>query len=393
LHVSGGIATNACCRLVFLQGMNSLIELVIGAGGAVKSLCDSEYVTRLFLTELAGQGDARAAEILGLLSGDASQNPATAPAGNVCRAAIAVCTAKRPRMLQHCLQSIGSQIVSPQVKVDVVVVDNEGEPNSRSLVRDFSTHCRFPVHYVHEPRRGISQARNAALERIRSLGADWIAFTDDDCWVSPSWLASLLDAAHRHRADVVYGRREFLFPMPLPFWAMRSEQGIYAEGEVLPYAGTHNVLLPAWLVCGDAKMRFDERLAHGEDTDLFHRAAQRGVRIVYSAEPLVLEVVSPDRATLHYQTRRAYYYAASRSHFHRRYKGAHRAAMKLAARCALHAPMAIARLVAAPLAWPFSEDTFRGLVTKGTARLASTLGAMAGLLGFDGNPYRSIDGY
>ena len=155
-------------------------------------------------------------------------------------AAIAVCTAKRPKMLQHCLQSIGSQIVSPQVKVDVVVVDNEGEPNSLSLVQDFSTRCRFPVHYVHEPRRGIPQARNAALEKCRSLGAEWTAFTDDDCWVTPTWLASLLDAAERHKADVVYGWREFLFPMPLPFWAMRPEQGTYAEGEELPYAATHN---------------------------------------------------------------------------------------------------------------------------------------------------------
>ena len=359
------------------------------SGAAVKSSVDAAYVARLFLAELAGQGDSKAAEILRLLSEAAPETSASRP----CRVAIAVCTAKRPRMLQHCLQSIASQIVSPQVAVDIVVVDNEGEPNNLAFVQDFSGHCRFPVHYVHEPRRGIPRARNAALEKFRSLGADWIAFTDDDCWVSPRWLASLLDAAQRHRADVVYGRREFLFPMPLPFWAMRSEQGVHAEGEVLPHASTHNVLLPARLVCGDAGMRFDERLAHGEDTDFFHRATRRGARIVYSAEPLVLEVVSPDRATFHYQTRRAYYYAASRSYFHRRYKGAHRAAVRLAARCAFQAPMAIARLVAAPFAWPFSEDTFRSLVTKGTARLAGAVGAAAGLLGFDGNPYRSIDGY
>jgi succinoglycan biosynthesis protein ExoM len=174
---------------------------------------------------------------------------------------------------------------------------------------------------------------------------------------------------------------------------MRAEQGTHAEGEQLPYAATHNVLASAWLVGGDSMMRFDERLAHGEDTDFFHRAAQRGARIVYSADPLVLEVVSADRATLHYQTRRAYYYAASRSSFHRRYKGAHKAAGKLAVRCAFQAPVAIARLMAAPLALPFSEDTFRDLVTKGAARLAGAAGATAGLLGLHGNPYRRIDGF
>jgi succinoglycan biosynthesis protein ExoM len=349
---------------------------------AVKSGRNATYVARLFLAELAARGDTRAAEIAGLLAGDIAKNLTCVP----CRAVIAVCTAKRPGMLRHCLQSIGEQIVPPQVEVDVVVVDNEGEPNNLAFVQEFAARCRFPVHYVHEPRRGISQARNAALETIRRLGADWIAFTDDDCWVSPGWLANLLDAARRHRADVVYGRREFVFPMP-------SEQGTHAEGEVLRFAGTHNVLLTGRLVCGHAKLKFDERLAHGEDTDFFHRAARLGARIVYSAEPLVLEVVSPDRATFHYQTRRTYYYAASRSYFHRRYKGAHKAAVRLVARCAFQAPMAIARLLAAPFAWPFSEDIFRGLVTKGTARLAGALGAAAGLLGFDGNPYRSFDGY
>ncbi len=387
------MTTTGCYRPVFYgNACGCELDRVAECGlseAAVASGFDAAYVTRLFLEELAGQGDSRAAEILRLLSEDTPQRAASHP----CHVVIAVCTAKRPGMLHHCLQSVASQIVPPQVAVDIVVVDNEAEPNNLAFVQDFSAHCRFPVHYVHESRRGISQARNAALEKLRSLGADWIAFTDDDCWVSPKWLASLLDAAGRHRADAVYGRREFLFPAPLPFWAMRSEQGVHAEGEVLRYASTHNVLLAGRLICGDAGIRFDERLAHGEDTDFFHRAARRGARIVYSADPLVLEVVSPDRATFHYQARRAYYYAASRSYFHRRYKGAHKAAVRLVARCAFQAPMAIARLLAAPFAWPFSEDIFRDLVTKGTARLAGAVVAAAGLLGYDGNPYRSIDGY
>ena len=356
---------------------------------------DSKYVVRLFLAELAAQGDSRAAAILKLLAGDV---PGGQPAGagfGACRVAIAVCTAKRPKMLAHCLELIASQIVPSQVEVDVVVVDNEGEPNNQPLVRDFATRSRFQVHYVHEPRRGIPQARNAALEKCQHLGVDWIAFTDDDCWVSPTWLAGLLDAASRYGADGVCGRREFLFPAPLPFWGMRPEQGICAEGQLLAYAATHNVLFAARLIgrSKHAAMRFNERLLHGEDTDFFHRLVLRGARIVYSAEPLVLEVVSPDRATLHYQTRRAYHYAASRSYFHRRYKGVARATLKLAARCVFQVPAAVMRLVAAPLAWPFSEDIYRRLVTKGTARLVGTTGAVAGLLGFCGNPYRRINGY
>jgi len=350
--------------------------------------------TRLLLADLAANGEARAAQVLASLPANpaTSEHAPNATAGS-CRIAVAVCTAKRPGMLRLCVQSLIAQIVAPQIAVDIVVVDNEGEPNNAALVQELSAGSRFPLHYVHEPRRGISQARNAALEKCRSLAVDWIAFTDDDCWASPTWLMNLLDAAHRHEADVVYGRREFLFPAPLPFWAMRAEQGTHAEGEQLPYAATHNVLASARLLDGDARMRFDERLTHGEDTDFFHRAAKQGARIVYSADPLVVEMVSADRATLHYQTRRAYYYAASRSNFHRRYKGVRKAAVKLAVRCTFQAPLAVVRLAAAPFVWPFSEDTFRDLVSKGIARLAGAAGAAAGLLGFHGNPYRRIDGF
>jgi glycosyltransferase involved in cell wall biosynthesis len=356
--------------------------------------CDWEIASRDFLMAHAARGDPRAAEILrGLLL---SERPAEERAeGVTCRVAVGVCTAVRAQMLAHCLDAIGGQMVPASVEVHVVVVDNEAEPRSEGLVRAFAARCPFPVHYIHEPRRGIPQARNAVLDSCRRLGADWIAFTDDDCWVSPLWLESLLEAARRHNADAVYGRREFVFPLPSPFWAMAPDQGRYMEGQTLPYAATHNVLFAAWLIDDGppAGLRFDETLAHGEDTDYFHRAACLGARIVYSHAPVVYETVSPERSTLSYQARRAYYYAASRSSFHRRYKGISGAALKLAVRWLFQAPVAVARLTAAPFVLPFSGPVFRGLVLKGAARLAGAAGCAAGLLGFEGNPYQTIDGY
>src|SRR5262245_23163233 len=269
--------------------------------------CDWQAVSRDYLMEHAARGDRRAAQILrGLLL---SERPEPQPAvGNV-RAVIGVCTSMRPRMLDQCLGAIGAQIVHSGVELHIVVVDNEPEPNNQRIVQEFGVRSPFPVHYIHEARRGIPQARNAALEKCRQLGADWIAFTDDDCWVSPMWLTDLLEAAAKYKADVVYGRREFIFPLPSPFWATRPEQSHHKEGQRLPYAGTHNVLFAGSLIRhGDmAGLHFDERLAHGEDTDFFHRAVQRGASIVYSHAPVVLETVSPERATLNYQARRAYH--------------------------------------------------------------------------------------
>jgi succinoglycan biosynthesis protein ExoM len=339
----------------------------------------------------AARGDFRAAQVLrGLL-----QTGRPAVRGTGFRAAVGVCTARRPRMLAHCLEALGAQMLPPGAESHIVVVDNEAEPNNRGLVEAFAARCPFPVHYIHEPRRGIPQARNAVVAKCRDLNVDWIAFTDDDCWASPIWLESLIDAATRYKADVVYGRRDLLLPQPAPFWALRSVPCGYAEGQSLRYASTHNVLLAGWLVRPGSlgEMQFDERLAHGEDTDFFHRAAQRGARIVYSGAPVVIETVAPERATLNYQARRAYHYGASRSRFQCRHNGIISALRALAVRCLLQAPVALARLLTAPLVWPFSAPAFKHQVIKGTARLAGVAGAAAGLLGFDGNPYESIDGY
>jgi succinoglycan biosynthesis protein ExoM len=346
--------------------------------------------------EHAARGDPRAAEIIRelLLSEQLADEQEVGPTK---RAVIGVCTAMRPRMLTHCLDAIAAQIVPPRLEVHVVVVDNEAAANNRRLVHAFGARCPFPVHYVHEARRGIPQARNAILEQARALGADWIAMTDDDCWVSPAWLKGLLEAAAQFKADVVYGRREFLFPLPTR-WALPEAEN-HVEGEHLPFAATHNALMAGWLIHDADRHRacagltFDERLAHGEDTDFFHRAAKHGARIVYARKPVVFETVSPERATLGYQTRRAYHYAASRSHFHRRHRGLRCATEKLAVRWIFQVPLAMLRLASAPLVLPFSDIVFRELVMKGTARLAGAAGAAAGLVGFDGNPYRTINGY
>jgi hypothetical protein len=139
-------------------------------------------------------------------------------------------------------------------------------------------------------------------------------------------------------------------------------------------------------------LRFDERLPHGEDTDFFHRASQRGARLVHSDE-LVLETLTQDRCSLRYRVKHAYYAAASRSHFHQRHRTSAAIAAKLSARLFVQVPVAVLRLICAPLVRLASDRAFRMLALKGILRIAGAMGAAAGLLGYIGNPYRKIDGY
>jgi succinoglycan biosynthesis protein ExoM len=338
---------------------------------------DPRYVVRpAFPEATAAEGGAGAAEFAKVAAW---------------RVAICICSAHRPKMLRQCLRSIGSQAIPPSIAVEVVVVDNEAAPNNRLLVKSLSASYPYPIHYVHEPRRGISKARNAAIAKCRRLGVDWVAFTDDDCRVSSDWLANLMMAAHRHNADIVCGRRELILPdgCAWPILAVPSP-GKAARG------GTYNVLFAARLIrpTADAEgMRFDERLAHGEDTDFFHRAQLGGARIAHASEAVVFETVSKERATLRYRAKRAYYVAASRSSFHRRHAGVTRALLNLSARYLVQAPVGMCRLVASTIVWPIDERAGKSLLLKGAERLMGVAGATVGLLGYRGNPYRSIDGY
>jgi len=241
------------------------------------------------------------------------------------RVAIGLCTAHRPEMLRCCLAALASQIVPEALDLTIIVADNEPEPNNQHLVSEFAASCSFPVRYVHEPRRGISRARNAVLDACEDR-FDWIAFTDDDCVPASDWIGALLEAAARHEADLVYGRREWTPPRRPPFWFVPEKPTRRDEGQRLQVAATHNVLMAGELAGlrfreRHAGLRFDERLAHGEDTDFFWRATTRfGARIVYSAAPVVYETVPAHPATMRYQMMRRFHRDASRYCFERRYR-------------------------------------------------------------------------
>jgi succinoglycan biosynthesis protein ExoM len=313
---------------------------------------------------------------------------------NYGRVAIGVCTARRREMLARCLAALAIQAVPASAELTLIVADNESEPNNREAVAAFARTCPFEVKYVHEPRRGISRARNAVLDACEDR-YDWIAFTDDDCVPAPDWIAALLRAAARHGADVVYGRREWTPPRPAPFWFMPEGPTSRIEGERLEVAATHNVLMAGELAGLRFRerrvgLRFDARLAHGEDTDFFWRAATRfGVRIVYSAAPLVYETIPAHRATMRYQMMRRFHRDASRYYFERRYRSLGRAVLKCARRVLWHVPVSVGCLVAAPFLSPFGVRRFKKIVLTNAGRIIGTAGALAGLAGFNGDPYRN----
>jgi hypothetical protein len=96
-------------------------------------------------------------------------------------------THNRPILLRQALESIAGQTVQP---VEVIVVDNGPDDDTRAVVDDFEKD--YPcVRYVAEPNTGIPIARNRALVESSS-DADVVAFMDDDCIADKNWLYELV---------------------------------------------------------------------------------------------------------------------------------------------------------------------------------------------------------
>lgn len=88
--------------------------------------------------------------------------------------------------IQDCLFSL-MQMDYPPERREILVVDNGSTDNTAQLIK------KFPVQYLYESNRGVSAARNKA---IQSSSGEILAFTDSDCLVSKSWLSRIVSSFH-----------------------------------------------------------------------------------------------------------------------------------------------------------------------------------------------------
>jgi glycosyltransferase involved in cell wall biosynthesis len=205
---------------------------------------------------------------------------------------IVVCTRNRAPALQRCLASIAEATLRcPEANAELVIVDNGSSDNTHDVVATWRQSAPLPVRFVEEYRAGAGAARNAG---VMNASGKLIAFTDDDCRLSPTFLSDVMRHFRRDEIPVIRtGRVELGDPTDDPLATKINKTEYHFKYPLHPgdMGLGCNMVVPAeiFALVGSFDVRFGPGAPFkaGEETEFFWRAHLCKVPIIYVPDMVV----------------------------------------------------------------------------------------------------------
>jgi glucosyl-dolichyl phosphate glucuronosyltransferase len=130
---------------------------------------------------------------------------------------IIIVTRNRAADLAATLDAIAVASQPPELRIELLVVDNGSTDETADLVRSHHAGA-IPLRYIHEPKAGKTIGQNRALDESKGKV---LLFTDDDVRPPPGWIQGMCDPVLTGMADAVCGGvrlaphllREWMTPM------------------------------------------------------------------------------------------------------------------------------------------------------------------------------------
>lgn len=228
---------------------------------------------------------------------------------------VLLATRNRASLLEGTLRALARQETAG-LAWEVIVADNGSTDRTSAVLEEARGY--LPLASVTEPARGKNRALNRALPLARG---DLLLFTDDDVLPDPRWIAEMAAAAARWPDHSIFGGRIVpRFPPEAPAWIREHwfAQGAYARFDLPQAEGPTGTLPfgPNFMVRSRAMVgvRYSEDIGpdaspdyiSGSETELLHRLARRGEKIVYVPGALVEHVVRPEQLTVEWLHERSY---------------------------------------------------------------------------------------
>jgi glycosyltransferase involved in cell wall biosynthesis len=181
--------------------------------------------------------------------------------------------------IADCIDSLLAGDYPPE-RHEILVVDNGSSDRTAEIVRS------RPVTYLHESRRGVSNARNRGIAEGKG---EVVAFIDGDCLAEPGWLTELARPFSDPEVGCVAGE---LGHEPGETTAERQAARMfgawqrYAVGSNPPYAITANAAYRRSVL--EEVGPFDPRMPRAQDVELGLRFNERSpLRLVYAERAVV----------------------------------------------------------------------------------------------------------
>lgn len=212
---------------------------------------------------------------------------------------IIICTCDRARSLRQTLKAIGRQQFPSAWRVEVILVDNDSTDETATVAQNWIP-TKVRVRYVHEPKKGLSNARNAGLEHSRG---EFILFTDDDALPAQDWVEKMVSALATDGCNAVTGQFRPADYLMRPWLSTMHRWWLGDSSVAQPRNGVRE------LIGGNMGFRrsvlesvqsFDPELGAGslgfaEDTLFGWQLSRAGFRIEYASKACVIHQMDVSR--------------------------------------------------------------------------------------------------
>lgn len=146
---------------------------------------------------------------------------------------VLICTYNRARLLRETLCAIQALQPPTNCEVEIVIVDNNSNDNTPSVVAEAAETGPFPIVCVKELQQGKGFALNTGLAHARG---DILALTDDDVLPAHDWLKRIVDDFRERDVTFVFGK---VLPrwstVPPPEMLTSAAQAIWGPLAIVDY--------------------------------------------------------------------------------------------------------------------------------------------------------------
>ncbi|AFY68803.1 glycosyl transferase family 2 [Thalassoporum mexicanum PCC 7367] len=149
---------------------------------------------------------------------------------------IVICCYNGEARLPTTLQHLVAQQVDAAIDWEVILVDNASSDRTTAVAIETwaAANVQAPLITVNEPQPGQTHAR---LKGIATAKYDLVSFVDDDNWVSPNWIQTVVEIMQNHpEVGACGGQNSAVAEVELPTW-FADYQCDYAVGTQADTAG------------------------------------------------------------------------------------------------------------------------------------------------------------